>query len=234
MEAAIEAEPEGASLFHVTTNLPAVLADDRLRSRRELRTGGLRAVGLGGGPLNEADNKVSVGILKSGALRLYRGVRMMALAVHGRIQPADALAEMTELSSGALDMIDHAIDGLDRPDPLIDNYESELVLLEQDVLRAPPGPNLYDALRRYEQHIATTVWNWSDLALIPDEEEICSGVMGFLEPSHMFERVRVEDIAVVVLAGREGAEVELVPRECELRFRSGDLALVGTLGADGP
>jgi hypothetical protein len=145
---------------------------------------------------------------------------------------------MTELSSGALDMIGHAIDGLDwddqgRPDPLIDNYESELALLEQDVLRAPPGPNLYDALRRYEQHIATTVWNWSDLALIPDEDEICSGVMGFLEPSHTFERVRVEDIAVVVLAGREGAEVELVPHECELRFRSGDLALVGTLGADG-
>ena len=233
MESAIEAEPEGAGLFHVTTNLPAVLADGRLRSRRELRKEGLRAVGLGGGPLNEADNKVSVGILKSGALRLYRGMRMMALAVHGRIQPADALAEMTKLSSGALDMIAEALSTEYISDEDVDHYESELALLEQDVLRTPPGPNLYDALRRYEWHIATTVWNWSDLALIPNEMEICSGVVGFLEPSHTFERVRVEDIAVVVLAGREGAEVELVPHECELRFRSGDLALVGTLGADG-
>ena len=61
-----KAQP-GTGLYHVTTNLPAVLAEGRLRSRRELRAAGRQGAGLGGGLRDEAADRVIAALPTAGA-----------------------------------------------------------------------------------------------------------------------------------------------------------------------
>ena len=147
----------GTGLYHVTTNLPAVLAEGRLRSRRELRAAGRQGAGLGGGILDQAPDRVSVGLTLDGALRVLRGTRMMARAVHGQISAAEALEAMKTFSSSSTDMLDRAaewmLDQEDTDDPAYldaKSYEDDLVRAGREVLASPPGPDLYSAGR----------WSW--------------------------------------------------------------------------
>jgi hypothetical protein len=229
----------GTGLYHVTTNLPAVLADGRLRSRRELRAAGRQGAGLGGGIRDQASDRVSVGLTLDGALRVLRGTQMMARAVHGQIEAREAFTEMQLLSGGALDMLDRAVEWMvDTDDPDEDSrankplraareYEHELNQLSHDALRATPGPDLYDALRRYEQHLANTLGEWTDEGWMELDEQMCSTTVGFTEPASKFARVRPAVVGLVQLAARKGAGSEQISVECELRFRPEDLALVG-------
>jgi len=229
-----KAQP-GTGFYHVTTNLPAVLAEGRLRSRRELRAAGRQGAGLGGGLRDEAPDRVSVGLTLDGALRVLRATRMMAQAVHGQIDARAAFAAMQDLSGSALDLLDRAIewmvDGvLDEDEPTFHaarSYEDELNQLAEDALRARPGPDLYDALRRYETHIANTLGEWTGEGWVELDEQMCGTTVGFTEPASKFARVRPEAVGLVQLAARKGAGSEQIPGECELRFRPEDLALVG-------
>jgi len=229
-----KAQP-GTGFYHVTTNLPAVLAEGRLRSRRELRAAGRQGAGLGGGLRDDAPDRVSVGLTLDGALRVLRATRMMAEAVHGQIDARAAFAAMQDLSGSALDLLDRAIewmvDGvLDEDEPTFHaarSYEDELNQLAEDALRARPGPDLYDALRRYETHIENTLSEWTGEGWVELDEQTCSSTVGFTEPASKFARVRPEAVGLVQLAARKGAGSEQIPGECELRFRPEDLALVG-------
>ena len=225
----------GTGLYHVTTNLPAVLAEGRLRSRRELRAAGRQGAGLGGGLRDEASDRVSVGLTLDGALRVLRATRMMAQAVHGQIEAEEAFARMQSFSESALDLLDRAVEWmvdveLDQDEPTFRaarSYEDELNRLAEDVFRATPGPDLYDALRRYETHVANTLGEWTGEGWLELDEQMCGTTVGFTEPAHRFERVRPEAVGLVQLAARKGAGSEQIPSECELRFRPEDLALVG-------
>ena len=233
-----KAQP-GTGFYHVTTNLPAVLAEGRLRSRLELRAAGKQGAGLGGGLRDEAPDRVSVGLTLDGALRVLRGTRMMARAVHGQIEAREAFAQMQSLSEGALDMMDRAVEWMvDTDDPDEDSrankplraareYEHELNQLSHDALRATPGYDLYDALWRYEQHLANTLGEWTGEGWVELDEQMCGTTVGFTEPASKFARVRPEAVGLVQLAARKGAGSEQIPAECELRFRPEDLALVG-------
>ena len=228
-----KAQP-GTGLYHVTTNLPAVLAEGRLRSRRELRAAGRQGAGLGGGLRDEAPDRVSVGLTLDGALRVLRATRMMAQAVHGQIEAKEAFARMQSFSESALDLLDRAVEWMvDVEDEDEENfraarsYEDELNRLTADALRATPGPDLYDALRRYETHVANTLGEWTGEGWLELDEQMCGTTVGFTEPAHRFERVRPEAVGLVQLAARKGAGSEQIPSECELRFRPEDLALVG-------
>ena len=89
----------GTGIFHVTTNLPAVLAAGRLRSRAELRRERIASAGLGGGFRDEAAHLISTGMTLNGSLRVMQAVRVMADAVHGRIDSQSALRELQCLSA---------------------------------------------------------------------------------------------------------------------------------------
>lgn len=110
------AEP-GTGLFHVTTNLPAVLADrdrdhplGRLRSRQELRVAGKHGAGLGGGGRDVMADRVSVGLRLSGAQRVLEGMTMMVRAVHGQIEPDAAMEIMLDLTEGTRSTLESAMD----------------------------------------------------------------------------------------------------------------------------
>jgi hypothetical protein len=239
LELAVDPEETGKAqprtgLYHVTTNLPAVLAEGRLRSRRELRAAGRQGAGLGGGLRDEAPDRVSVGLTLDGALRVLRATRMMAQAVHGQIEAEEAFARMQSFSESALDLLDRAVEWMvdvededEKTFRAARSYEDELNRLAEDVFRATPGPDLYDALRRYETHVANTLGEWTGEGWLELDEQMCGTTVGFTEPAHRFERVRPEAVGLVQLAGRKGAGSEQIPSECELRFRPEDLALDG-------
>ena len=238
LELAVDPEETGKAqprtgLYHVTTNLPAVLAEGRLRSRRELRAAGRQGAGLGGGLRDEAADRVSVGLTLDGALRVLRGTRMMARAVHGQIGATEALEEMKNLSSSATDMLDRAAEWIfdqeDEEDAHLDakKYEHDLVRAGREVLASRPGPDLYSALTRWERVVDDTEAAWIYEGYISDDDRACGTTIGFTEPAHRFERVRPEAVGLVQLAARKGAGSEQISEECELRFRPEDLALVG-------
>jgi hypothetical protein len=224
-----KAQP-GTGFYHVTTNLPAVLAEGRLRSRRELRAAGRQGAGLGGGLRDEAPDRVSVGLTLDGALRVLRATRMMAEAVHGQIGAEEAFRILKRESEGTLSLVYDEIDARSDEEPddpeAGDNWsswaDSELKDAEAKVKRTPGGPALYEALRTWENRLAdiSSQINWID-------DHPCSYTVGFTEPASKFARVRPEAVGLVQLAARKGAGSEQIPVECELRFRPEDLALVG-------
>ena len=224
-----KAQP-GTGFYHVTTNLPAVLAEGRLRSRRELRAAGRQGAGLGGGLRDEAPDRVSVGLTLDGALRVLRATRMMAQAVHGQIEAEEAFRILKRESEGTLSLVYDEIDARSDEEPddpeAGDNWSSwadgELKDAEAKVKRTPSGPALYEALRTWENRLADIS---SQISWIDDHP--CSYTVGFTEPASKFARVRPEAVGLVQLAARKGAGSEQISVECELRFRPEDLALVG-------
>lgn len=224
-----KAQP-GTGFYHVTTNLPAVLAEGRLLSRRELRAAGRQGAGLGGGLRDEAADRVSVGLTLDGALRVLRATRMMAQAVHGQIDAEEAFRILKRESEGTLALVYDEIDARSDEEPddpeASDNWsawaDGELKDAEAKVKRTPSGPALYEALRTWENRLADIS---SQISWIDDHP--CSYTVGFTEPAEKFARVRPEAVGLVQLAARKGAGSQQIPVECELRFRPEDLALVG-------
>ena len=250
------AEP-GTGLFHVTTNLPAVLADKddghplgRLRSRRELRIAGKQGAGLGGGGGDVMPDRVSVGLTLTGAQRVLRGMRLMARAVHGQIEPDAAMEEMLDLTSRARDILDRAMDWMvddeDEESETVQaarDFEREIASDERSVRKAwtdaekarknaweepwNKGHVLYERLAGYEETITHTLAEWISESWISDDEMTGSAPVGFTDHAEKFARVRVENLGLLQLAGRKGAPVEFVNGEHELRFRPEDLRVVG-------
>jgi hypothetical protein len=145
----------GTGFFHVTTNLPAVLAEGRLRSRRELRAADRQGAGLGGGRSDEAADRVSMGLRLDGALRLLQMTRMMARAVHGQIAPEEALRILVRENKETLDRVRDAITARadDAPDSGLEQARVALAVAEAKVKHAPRGPALYAALQDWEGHL---------------------------------------------------------------------------------
>jgi hypothetical protein len=227
----IASQDEDEGLYHVTTNLPAVLEAGRLKSRLQLRGQGRKQAGLGGGVKDQAAGMVSVGIGLSGALDVLKAVQTMAKAVHGKISSQEALRQFNAASKRALDMIDTEVeDTLSNYDEGDERYDDAVAVEEamsqaqNDVLRAQPGPDLYAALQRYEQAIEEA----RSTLLISDYEGFaeCSSSIGFTEPAHKFAHVRPENVGLIRLAARKGAKTDLIEDECELRFKPSDLAII--------
>ena len=107
--------------------------------------------------------------------------------------------------------------------------------LERDVLSAwtdadaaglDRGHVLYARLTEYEGMLARTRDAWTRDERM--EDVACSAPVGFLEPAERFARNRVENMGLLQLACRENlAHVEFMESECELRFRSEDVRVVG-------
>lgn len=225
----------GAGLFHVTTNLSAVLAEGRLRSRRDLQQAGVLSAGLGGGYADEAADKVSVAVTRDGGLRVLKAVQLMADAVHGRIDSQSALEAMddvlrpsTAIINDAREWMEDTPDDPDAPSALAAYaYEREWGVRLQDVLAAKPGLDLYDALRNYENHAMDTLMEWVSESYIELDDTMCALPVGFTESASKFARVNPDNIGLLQLAARSTARPESVPGECELRFDPSDLVIIG-------
>jgi len=223
----------GAGLFHVTTNLSAVLAEGRLQSRRDLQQAGVLSAGLGGGAMNEAPDKVSVAVTRDGGLRVLKAVQLMADAVHGKIDSARALVAMNEVLEPSLGIINYAAEWMEegeldsRAYGAAFDYAERQYELAQAVHAAVPGPSLYDALQDYEGLITETIVGWVREMYVELDETMCALPVGFTESSHKFARVQPENVGLLQLAARSTSRPESVPGECELRFAPADLVIIG-------
>lgn len=224
----------GAGLFHVTTNLSAVLAEGRLRSRRDLQQAGVLSAGLGGGYANEAPDKVSVAVTREGGLRVLKAIQLMADAVHGRIDSQSALDAMDDVLRPSTEVINDAREWMEDTEDFEEAaavaayvYENEWGVRLQDVLAAEPGPALYDALRNYEGHAMNTLTAWESEGYIEVDDTMCALPVGFTESPRTFARVNPDNIGLLQLAARSTARPESVPGECELRFDPADLVIIG-------
>ena len=221
----------GTGLYHVTTNLPAVLADGRLRSRQDLRVAGRQGAGLGGGLRDEANDRVSVGVKLDRAIRTLQAVKAMARAVHGRCTPDMALMALMAANETPLKIVYEEVQAQAadaRPkdyedgDPWFEVVKQDMRDAESAVRRAKTGPELYDALSRWERRLGSFV---DEVGWAGDVH--CSSVIGFTEPAERFLRVQPGLVGLVKIAARRSASADAVAGECELRFRPEDTALVG-------
>jgi hypothetical protein len=231
---------EDDGIWHVTTNLPAVL-EDGLWARRQ--TG---AVGLGGGLINEAPDKVSATLRYSAALRLYRGIRLALEAARGQVRTADLVAEFLRQNDDALDQVsaweDYLLEAGEMGEHGTLGHElSEILeeggrsLLGQLDLTDPyfartldgrfyNGRTRYEILQKLERAVAERLHslraNFSEDPQIDDP-------IGFTAPWHQFVKIDPQNIAILQLSADRKAKTDLVPSECEIRFWPEDLFVIG-------
>ena len=223
------ADMDAPGLYHVTTNLSAVLDAGRLKSRKQLRVQGRKQVGLGGGFRDQAPHLVSVTADFSSAHRVLQAMQMMARAVRGQISAQEAFVQIKRFSSAALDEIDENLDllfesGNEDDETYVEQVNDDLAKAGSRVLRSCPGPDLYASLSAWEGEVERL--RKETRSGYSDEGPLCAASVGFTEPAHEFERVLPENIGLLKLAARAGASMSLVDEECEIRFLPEDLAIV--------
>jgi len=235
LEQTVATAPD-AGIYHVTSNLPAVLATGRVLSRLQLRMLGVEAGGLGGGAEDEDADTISTGVTFSGALRIAQGMRVMSSALRGRLSPREALKAMEAVNAPSLHLISRLFQAAqDRweaqedagiaSDPAFARYEERIEDAMAGVLSARKGPDLYEALQLWESSLFDTIANLERLYYLEPEDYFCNAPVGFLEPPAVFAAVKPENVGILQMAARKDAEVIEVVSECELRFRPSDLLI---------
>jgi hypothetical protein len=237
-------------LYHVTTSASAVLAS-RLKSRKQLRGQGVLHAGLGGGGSDEAAELVSVAVTLSRALAIRDGLKVMVRAARKEIDTVEALIaamawndfpnrfmELKRYDAFPDDEEEgYDGDGASAYDEMMRSVMDTINLPEQDVGEPPTTgkkwiqwieenrsmineQDPYAAVVRFESKIL------DQIDLFPDVISICSGGVGFTMTSGQMARIDPSEIKILLVAAK-GSPVDDVPIECELRFRSSQLVVVG-------
>jgi len=219
----------GAGLFHVTTNLPAVLAYGRLRSHDELKAANIAFAGLGS---ETSKGQVSVGVMRDGAIRLLKGIQLMADAVHGRIDGERALTVMNEVLEPAMAIVNYYAEQLkatgdSRGYMTVSEYADLTYKRAQAVRKAKPGVALYDALQDYENIITERFSSWNSGHNTDMSLAACAYPMIFLDSSTKFSSVNPDNVGLLQLAARKTAEPLALSEECELQFQPDELVIIG-------
>jgi hypothetical protein len=230
LEQTVATAPD-AGIYHVTSNLPRVLQTGRLLSRYQLRMMGVEAGGLGGGAEDEDANTVSTGVTFSGALRIARGMRVMSNALRGRLGSREALMAMEEVNAPSLDLIERLLDEARANEdvgvgaPLPERLEERMAVAAEEVMGARRGPDLYEALCFWEGSLFYAIATLERAEYLEPEDYFCRAPVGFLEPPAVFAAVKPENVGILQMAARKGAESREVVSECELRFNPADLII---------
>jgi hypothetical protein len=95
----------------------------------------------------------------------------------------------------------------------------------EGVLSARKGPDLYEALQLWESSLFDTIANLERLYYLEPEDYFCNAPVGFLEPPAVFAAVKPENVGILQMAARKGADPIEVVSECELRFLPSDLII---------
>lgn len=203
---------DSLNLYHVTTNLSQIVSSEGLKSRSEL---GYSSVGLGGGPGDEAADKVSTTYNYDRALKIYEELIKMTNIASGRLKASDVMKQFdTEI---------------------LDDYQfSELLnklnLSEEDKNLVENGNYLI-----IDRYIRTPeqVYNFYQIiedAISEDElaqDAIVLSTVGMTADFEHISKINPNEIAILQLVARKNATaVEHIPLEQELRFKSSDLKVI--------
>ena len=200
------------NLYHVTTNLAGVKAAGRLKSRRELGV-----VGLGGGAGNEDSFLVSTTYDLNRAHEIYDEIKLVAEIVHGRVKAStvwngskmydaweNSHARRTLKSRLPKNVYKQLSNG-EIDDSAIDQY-----------IKTPE--DIYDFFQDLEKASIESetedeyVYNWS--------------VIGFTGSFNDMIKINPNQVAIIQLVARKGADAKHINLEKELRFRPEDLKIV--------
>jgi hypothetical protein len=240
-------EPDESGLYHATTSFRAVMKEG-LRSRRQL--GGI--VGLGGGWHQYAPDLVSFVPTYGGAVVIADAMIVMARVLREEIGAGTA----ARLALGWMDFPEHSVyqdsfelmdyeeggrdelrgllrevaDALSLDTQLIDPLDladrrAWLDLLDERApvldAEAARGRWVYEGIQTAEDLVSKHFW--------PKDSEVfqCAPFVGFTATAEQFARVDPRDVGIVWAEARVGADVDLFPIECELRFRPEDVRVVG-------
>lgn len=234
-------------LYHVTTAASKVLAS-RIKSRAQLRKQGSEFAGLGGGVQDEAADLVSVSVTLGRAVRTRNAMRVMVRAAKGQILASDALIEamrwndfpacLNSLKAWEANPDEVEDEDASAFDEAMARFQLQVLSPDDEVYAGPLDTqeqwidfilsrkssidenDPYYAVRRFE-HV------FSDfIDLFPDAFDVCAPGIGFLMAKQSMVKIDEEDVKILSIAAKGGYE-DIVPVECELRFKSNQLVVVG-------
>jgi hypothetical protein len=199
------------NLYHVTTNLAGVRASQALRSRTQLGP----VPGLGGGYRDVAAGAISTAYSYEKARDIYDALQYICELVRGKFTATHVLDDLLA-RFGDYDLDDpDLVAVLQRfvPRQVIPTSRFEDVLNAR--VRSPE--QLYDFYVAVEDAL--------HLGRSYDTDFITPRV-GFTQPYAVMKSIRCEQIAILQLAVRRGAQGEHVAEEQEVRFRPEDVRVV--------
>lgn len=234
-------------LYHVTSAASKVLAS-RIKSRQQLRTQGASFAGLGGGPEDEAADLVSVTVTLDRAIRVRDAMRVMVRAAKNQILASDALIAAMRWngfpsSLQALAVYDTTPEededeGTSAYMEAIASFQLQILSPDDEVYAGPletrqqwidfvlnnkesiDKNDPYFAVQRFEK----VLFDLGDL--FPDTFEVCAPGIGFLMKKQDMAKIDESEVKILLVAAR-GEPKDMVPSECELRFRPDQLVVVG-------
>jgi hypothetical protein len=209
------------NLYHVTTDLPGVIASERLKSRSEL--GG--NVGLGGGPGNDAPHLISTTYDYSRALKIYEDMKMVTSLVRGQV-PAHTI-----FNSFSFDWEDDSeLSGILRnwlPSQTVKKYLAGDITddqLGQELDKViTDGPKAYLFMQQLEQGVAGREVQESEYS---SEGMYASEITGFTGSFEDMLKIDPARIAILQLVVKKNAKTQHIPMEAELRFNPLDVRVV--------
>jgi len=211
-----EAPPEEQNLYHVTTAIDAVRQSGRLKSRREL--GG--KVGLGGGPMSEAPDLISVTYDWYRAQQIYEEIKFVAELVQGQVPASTVWDSML----GRIDPHDEELEGelfgiledYGLPKSVIEKIEWGDSSLINQYIKTPK--QIYSLFQELETTITSSEGG--------DQPAYEMGVIGFTGSFEQMREIDPSQVAIIQVAARKDAQPEHIPYEKELRFRPENLWIV--------
>jgi hypothetical protein len=201
----LEPEGEEPKLWHVTTARDKVLQEG-LRSRRE--TG---AEALGGGVGNQASDRVSVTFDEGHATVIADRMRLAIRAAKGKVKPSEVLDSLLS-EVGFSDDTPYAIaTELSAPEDTYEDWDVFNEWLDEEY-----GSDPYNLLQEADEALPRIYSGWTGFGLR----------VGFTADQARLAKLDEDQVAVLEIGARKGADVEHVPDEAELRFNPEDVWVI--------
>jgi hypothetical protein len=242
-----EEPDEGDRLYHVTSAASKVLAS-RIKSRQQLRTQKAGFAGLGGGIDDHAADLVSVSVTLHRAIRTRNAMRTMVRAAKDQILASEAIIEAIRWNDfpsclETLTLWDTTPDegedeGPSAYDEAVASFQLQILSPDDEVYAGPLDTqqqwinfvlNNKESIDKNDPYLAVQRFEkvFFDLVdLFPDTFDVCAPGIGFLMRKQDMAKIDENDIKILLLAAK-GEPKDMVPSECELRFRSDQLVVVG-------
>jgi len=212
---------EHQNMYHVTTALDAVKKSGQLKSRAEL--GGAN-IGLGGGPAGESPWAVSVTYDEYRARDIYDEIKSVSALANGQVPASTVFNSML----GRIDAHNEELEGKiydSLTDYGIPKKELEKIKfgdtsIIDKYIKTPK--DIYEFYQSLE-NIIIGYETEADADFLGGYE---MGVIGFTAPFEQMKKIKPDQVAIIQVAARKGADPEQVPYEKELRFWPEDLWIV--------
>lgn len=213
------------NIYHVTSNLAKVIASGRLKSRSELGVSG-----LGGGPKNESPRTISATYDYNRALSIYHEFKYVLSIVRGAVKPSQIWSSFEsnnhqhEFFNGDDGYDDMQEGGQAVWDLLLQYGVSQQTLESGD----DPGPEL-DTHVKHPKDIYEFYQECENVFLDMGQDHDQASpmnVIGFTADYATMKRIDPNQLAILQLAIKKGANFEHVANELEIRVAPEDVAIV--------